>query len=217
MAFRLNIALCSARAYTGQVSRNVVSLTVAGTESSARSPDRGPRRTIRKILDAGLIELRGPSHAGLSMRAVAARAGVSPACAYRHFPSKDVLVARIYFELLKDAPMHVDVNQSTVERVTATMHDMALVGVDEPELTAACATALMADDSAMLDIRIEIGAEVRRRVKASLGPGWPEAVHSTLEMTFAGALMSSRFLPYDRVTEYLDTAVELILASSGGR
>ncbi len=179
-----------------------------------RRPDRRPRQTIRKVLAAGLTELRVSSYAGMTMRGVATRAGVSPASAYRYFPSKNALVATIYRNLLSDAPLHVDVNETTTARVTATMHDMALVGADEPELTAACATALMADDAAVTPVRVQIAAEVSRRIRSALGPGWPDAVISTLHMTYAGALMGSRFLPYEQVAIQLDKAVELILGGA---
>ena len=72
------------------MSREAVSPTDAGT---ARRSDRRPAQTIRKVLDAGLDELRESSYATLTMRAVATRAGVSPASAYTYFPSKSALVA----------------------------------------------------------------------------------------------------------------------------
>lgn len=179
-----------------------------------RRPDRRPRQTIRKVLAAGLTDLRVSSYAGMTMRGVATRAGVSPASAYRYFPSKNALVASIYLDLLSDAPLHVDVNETTSTRVTATLHDMALVGADEPALTAACATALMADDDAVAPVRVQIAAEVSRRIRSALGPGWPDTVIATLHMTFAGALMGSRFLPYEQVATQLDNAVDLILKAA---
>lgn len=150
------------------------------------------------------------------MRAVAARAGVSPASAYKYFPSKDALVATIYLNLLRDAPMHVDVNDTTESRVKATMWDMALVGADRPELSAAVAEALVADDPSVAPIRMEIASEISTRIRASLGPGWSDAVRSTLEMTFAGALLSSRFLPIERIKLRLEDAVNVILEASDG-
>lgn len=168
------------------------------------------------MVAAGLSELRESTYAAMSMRSVAARAGVSPASAYRYFPSKNALVATIYLDLLSDASLHVDVNETTKSRVSATMHDMALVGADEPALTAACATALMADDAAVAPVRVQIAEEVARRIRSALGPGWPDAVISTLHMTFAGALMGSRFLPYEQVATQLDIAIELILGEAHG-
>jgi AcrR family transcriptional regulator len=202
--------------YTGRVSREVAAaLGPASTSHSAgRRSDRRPGQTILKVLDAGLAELRESSFANLTMRAVAGRAGVSPASAYTYFPSKSALVAAVYLRFLQALPLHTDVNDTTKARVSATMRDMAVVVADEPELTAACGAALMADDPAVKPLRDQIAEEVSRRIGAALGPGWPRAVKSTLQMTFSGALMAARFLSYDEIAGQLDEAVNLILGAS---
>jgi TetR/AcrR family transcriptional regulator, cholesterol catabolism regulator len=200
------------------VSRKAVSpagpvATVAGTGGTRRS-DRRPAQTIRKVLDAGLEELRESSYASLTMRAVATRAGVSPASAYTYFPSKSALVAAVYLRCLRDLPLRTDVNDTTQARVSAALRGMALVVADEPELTTACGAALMADDPAVQPLREQIGEEVSRRIVAALGPGWPRAVKSTLQMMFAGALMTARFVRFDEIAGQLDEAVNLILGAS---
>jgi len=203
--------------YTGRVSTNAASPVVAARTASAGAPRRSDRRrreTIRKVLDAGLAELRESSYANLTMRAVATRAGVSPASAYTYFSSKNALVAAVYLRFLRDLPLHTDVNDTTKTRVRATMRDMALVVADERELTTACGTALMADDPAVKPLREQIGEEVSRRIGAALGPGWPRAVKSTLQMTFAGALMTARFVSFEEIAGQLDEAVDLILGTS---
>ncbi|MGO9926994.1 MAG: TetR/AcrR family transcriptional regulator [Mycobacterium sp.] len=186
--------------------------TVVGGGAARRS-DRRPGQTIRKVLDAGLEELRRSSYADLTMRAVATRAGVSPASAYTYFPSKSSLVAAVYLRLLRELPLHTD-NDTTKTRVSTTLRDMALVAADEPELATACGAALMADDPAVKPLREQIGEEVSRRIGAALGPGWPRAVKSTLQMTFAGALMTARFVSYQEIAGQLDEAVNLILGAS---
>lgn len=186
---------------------------VAPAATTPRRSDRRPAQTIRKVLDAGLAELRTSSYANLTMRAVATRAGVSPASAYTYFPSKSALVAAVYLRFLRDLPLHTDVNDATAARVGATLRDMALMVADEPELMTACGAALMADDPAVKPLREEIGAEVSRRIGAALGPGWPRAVKSALQMTFAGALLTARFVSYQEIAGQLDEAVGLILAA----
>lgn len=166
------------------------------------------------MLDAGLQELRESSYAGLTIRAVATRAGVSPASAYTYFPSKSALVAAVYLRFLRDLPVHTDVNETAQRRVSATLRDMAVVVADEPELTAACGAALMADDPAVKPLREQIGEEVSRRIAAALGPGWPRAVKSTLQMTFSGALMTARFVSFAEISGQLDEAVDLILGAA---
>jgi AcrR family transcriptional regulator len=179
-----------------------------------RRSDRRPAQTIRKVLDAGLEELRESSYASLTMRAVATRAGVSPASAYTYFPSKSALVAAVYLRCLRELPLRTDVNDTTETRVSAALRDMALMVADEPELTTACGAALMADDPAVQPLREQIGEEVSRRIGAALGPGWPRAVKSTLQMMFAGALMTARFVSFDEIAGQLDEAVALILGGS---
>jgi TetR/AcrR family transcriptional regulator, cholesterol catabolism regulator len=202
--------------YTGRVSREARSSigSVSTVAGAARRSDRRPGQTIRKVLDAGLDELRESSYANLTVRAVAGRAGVSPASAYTYFPSKSALVAAVYLRFLQALPLHTDVNDTTKTRVSATMRDMAVVVADEPELTTACGAALMADDPAVKPLREQIGEEVSKRIGAALGTGWPRAVKSTLQMTFAGALMTARFVSYDEIAGQLDEAVNLILGAS---
>jgi AcrR family transcriptional regulator len=48
-----------------------------------------------RILRAGLELARETGEAGLTMRAIAARCGVSPTELYRHFPSKEAILAAI--------------------------------------------------------------------------------------------------------------------------
>lgn len=220
-AFRQEVVGRTSRFYTGPVSRDVASPIDSGVGSggtadigTVRRSDRRPGQTIRKVLDAGLAELRDSSYANLTMRAVATRAGVSPASAYTYFPSKSALVAAVYLDFLRDLPLHTDVNDTTRVRVSATLRDMAVMVADEPELTAACGSALMADDPAVTPIREQIGEEVSRRIGAALGPGWPRAVKSTLQMTFAGALMTARFVSFPEIAGQLDDAVNLVLGTS---
>lgn len=191
-----------------------MSAETVAAPASTRKRDRRPEQTVRKVLDAALEELHQTSFNALTMRMVAARAGVSPASAYTYFPSKSALVAEIYLRLLRDAPVRTDVNQSTRTRVSTTLREMALVVADEPELAAACSAALMADDPAVTPIREQIGAQVISRIQSSLGPGWPAPVATTLLMTFAGALMTARFLSFDQIADQLDAAVALVLGES---
>ncbi len=212
----MKLAAAQTRFYTGPVSNDAPSPVFPGLSAgfgAARRSDRRPGQTIRKVLDAGLQELRESSYANLTMRAVATRAGVSPASAYTYFPSKSALVAAVYLRFLRALPLHTDVNDTTRARVSATLRDMAVVVADEPELTAACGAALMADDPAVTPIRDQIGEEVSRRIGAALGPGWPRSVKSTLQMTFAGALMTARFVSFPEIAGQLDAAVDLILGA----
>ena len=87
--------------------------------------------------------LRESSYADLTVRAVAARAKVAPATAYTYFSSKNHLIAEIYLDLVQQVPYYTDVNEPMPIRVEKAFRNLALVVADEPEVAAACTTALL--------------------------------------------------------------------------
>ncbi len=86
----------------------------------------------------------------LTVRTVAARANVAPATAYTYFSSKNHLVAEVYLDLIRQVPFFTDVNETRLSRVQQTLRSLALVVADEPEVAAACTTALLGNDAAVL-------------------------------------------------------------------
>jgi AcrR family transcriptional regulator len=188
----------------------------AVTDLGARRRNRRQEETIRKILDAAVDLLHQSSYSDLTMRAVAARAGVAPATAYTYFSSKNALIAEVYLRRVQDVPLFTDVNQSTQARVTAQLRALALLVADEPEVAAATTTALMGDEPELRGVREKIGMEVRRRISSALGPGaWPEVL-STLEMIFYGALVQAGTgtFTYYQMADRLDSVVALIMGSA---
>ncbi len=178
-----------------------------------RRRNRRQEETIRKVLDAAVEMLRESSYSDLTMRAVAARAGVAPATAYTYFSSKNALIAEVYLRLVHNVPLFTDVNQSTQQRVTAQLRELALLVSDEPELAAAATTALMGDEPEVRQVRDKIGMEVRRRIASALGPGaWPEVL-TTLEMIFYGALVQAgtKSVTYQQMADRLDSVIALIM------
>jgi AcrR family transcriptional regulator len=188
----------------------------AVTDIGACRRNRRQEETVRKVLDAAVEMLRETSYSDLTMRAVAARAGVAPATAYTYFSSKNALVAEVYLRLVRNVPLFTDVNQTTQERVAAQLHELALLVADEPELAAAATTALMGDEPDVRQVRDKIGLEVRRRIASALGPGaWPEVL-STLEMIFYGALVQAgtQDVTYYQMADRLDGVVALIMGGA---
>jgi AcrR family transcriptional regulator len=188
----------------------------AVTDLGARRRNRRQEETVRKVLDAAVELLRETSYSDLTMRAVAARAGVAPATAYTYFSSKNALVAEVYLRLVRNVPLFTDVNQTTQQRVTSQLHELALLVADEPELAAAATTALMGDEPDVRQVRDKIGLEVRRRIASALGPGaWPEVL-STLEMIFYGALVQAgtQSVTYYQMADRLDGVVALIMGGA---
>jgi AcrR family transcriptional regulator len=191
--------------------------TVAAvTDLGERRRNRRQEETIRKVLDAAVELLRESSYSDLTMRAVAARAGVAPATAYTYFSSKNALIAEVYLRLVQDVPLFTDVNQTTQQRVTAQLRELTLLVADEPELAAAATTALMGDEPDVRHVRDKIGMEVRRRITSALGPGaWPEVL-TTLEMIFYGALVQAgtKSMTYYQMADRLDGVIALIMGGA---
>jgi AcrR family transcriptional regulator len=188
----------------------------AVTDLGAHRRNRRQEQTIRKVLDAAVELLHQSSYSDLTMRAVAAKAGVAPATAYTYFSSKNVLIAEVYLRRVQEVALFTDVNHSTQQRVSAQLRELALLVADEPEVAAATTTALMGDEPELRTVRDKIGLEVRRRIASALGPGaWPEVL-STLEMIFYGALVQAGTgkFTYYQMADRLDSVVALIMGSA---
>jgi AcrR family transcriptional regulator len=192
-------------------------VAVAGVAPAADGETPRNRRqeeTFRKVLTAGREMLRESSYADLTVRAVAARAKVAPATAYTYFSSKNHLIAEIYLDLMRQVPYFTDVNDSRLVRVEKALRNMALMVADEPEVAAACTTALLSgNDPAVRTVRERIGAEIHRRIRSALGPDADPRTLSALEMTYFGALVNagSGAFTYHQIADRLSYVVGLIL------
>jgi AcrR family transcriptional regulator len=190
-------------------------------ERQAGEPSRNRRQeeTFRKVLAAGVETLREKGYADLTVRVVAARAKVAPATAYTYFSSKNHLIAEVYLDLVRQVPYFTDVNDPMRTRVDKALRHLALVVADEPEVAAACTTALLSGgaDPAVRSARDRIGAEIHRRITSAIGPDADPLTVSALEMTFFGALVNaaSGAYTYHQIADRLGYVVGLILPPSG--
>jgi AcrR family transcriptional regulator len=143
---------------------------------------------------------------------------VAPATAYTYFSSKNHLIAEVYLDLIRQAPYFTDVNESRSTRMDRTLRSMALTVADEPEVAAACTTALLGagNDDAVGRVRERIGAEIHRRIASAYGPDPDQRTLSALEMTFFGALVQagSGYFTYHQIADRLAYAVGLILGET---
>ncbi|WP_099020592.1 TetR/AcrR family transcriptional regulator [Mycolicibacterium palauense] len=189
---------------------------VAATPADDGMPrNRRQEETFRKVLAAGVAMLRETSYADLTVRAVAKRAQVAPATAYTYFSSKNHLIAEVYLDLIRQVPFFTDVNDSTETRVGNAVRHLALVVADEPEVAAACTTALMSGrDPAVVTVRERIGGEIHRRITSAIGPDADPRTASALEMAFFGALVQagSGAFTYHQIADRLTYVVHLILS-----
>ena len=192
---------------------------VAAVSGSSGEPPRNRRQeeTFRKVLAAGVEMLRESSYADLTVRAVAARAKVAPATAYTYFSSKNHLIAEVYLDLMRQVPYYTDVNDSTSTRVVKALRAMTLVVADEPEVAAACTTALLSsNDPAVHAVRNRIGAEIHRRIRSAMGPDADPRRVSALEMMYFGALVhaGSGYVSYREIADRLTYVVGLVLGEA---
>jgi AcrR family transcriptional regulator len=183
--------------------------------------NRRQEETFRKVLAAGIEVLREKSYADLTVRAVAARAKVAPATAYTYFSSKNHLIAEVYLDLVRQVPCFTDVNEPMPTRVDNALRHLALVVADEPEVAAACTTALLGGggDPAVRSARDRIGAEIHRRITSAIGPDADPRKVSVLEMAFFGALVNaaSGAYTYHQIADHLGYAASLILTTGENR
>ncbi|MDA2889550.1 TetR/AcrR family transcriptional regulator [Mycolicibacterium sp. BiH015] len=189
---------------------------VAALTPESGHPPRNRRQeeTFRKVLAAGLEMLRESSYADLTVRAVAARAKVAPATAYTYFSSKNHLIAEIYLDLMQKVDYFTDVNDSTATRVEKTLRTMALTLADDPEVAAACTTALLSgNDTTVRTVREKIAGEIHKRIRAAVGPDPDPRTLAALEMTFFGALVNagSGAFTYHQIADRLSYVVGLIV------
>jgi len=197
-------------------SDSVVAVTAKTDGEPVGTPrNRRQEETFRRVLAAGVEMLRESSYADLTVRAVAARAKVAPATAYTYFSSKNHLIAEVYLDLVKQVPYFTDVNDSMTTRVDKAVRALTLVVADEPEVAAACTTALLGggSDPAVRTVRDRIGAEIHKRIRSAVGPDADPRIVSALEMTFFGALVNagSGAFTYHQIADRLTYVVGLLL------
>lgn len=201
------------------MSSDAVVAVTPGTDTGGAPRNRRQEETFRKVLTAGIEMLRETSYAELTVRAVAARAKVAPATAYTYFSSKNHLIAEVYLDLVRQVPYFTDVNDPMPTRVDQALRHLALVVADEPEVAAACTTALLGGgtDPAVRTVRDRIGAEIHRRITSAIGPNADPRTISALEMAFFGALVNagSGAFTYHQIADRLAYVVGLILPSDG--
>ncbi|MDA4088477.1 TetR/AcrR family transcriptional regulator [Mycolicibacterium hassiacum] len=112
---------------------------------------RGQRDLPSAVLDATVELMARRSYHEITLQTVAQRCGTSLVALRQHFPSKDVLLARVYLRRLHRLPLEIDCDAPVVDR---TMHQVRLIAslfADDPALGSACNIALMRnDDPAMV-------------------------------------------------------------------
>ena len=184
------------------------------------APPRNRRQeeTFRKVLVAGLETLRENSFADLTVRMVAARAKVAPATTYTYFSSKNHLIAEVYLDLVRPVPYFTDVNDPMPTRVKRALHHLALVVADEPEVAAACTTALLGG-GATLRYAPHATGSAPRSTAASRRPSAPALTsvrcpRSRWPSSARWCRRAAGNFAYRKIADRLDDVVRLILTGA---
>jgi AcrR family transcriptional regulator len=162
------------------------------TEAPRRLLTERQAQVVLSLTDAAVEQIRAAGYDGLTVRNVAARAGVAPATAYTYFASKDHLVAEAFWRRVRALPEpRIDNRRAASQRVRAALKDLTSLLASEPELAAASTTAMLASDPDVKHIRDRVGAVIRQRLALALALGDDdgEQVLMALELTVGGAMI----------------------------
>lgn len=179
-------------------------------------PRRGlnPRQieTVERLYDAARELLDEHGYADLTVRLVAARAGVSPATAYTYFASKDHLCAALYWRTLVQAP-DVKVAGSRLERVQQVVRQSAELLAGSPPLAVAASRSLLGQEPEVQELRLAIGEHWARRLRTALGEDASPELLEVLLFAFTGALLQAGMgvVDYESLADRLSEAVALVL------
>jgi AcrR family transcriptional regulator len=167
-------------------------VTVEPIEPVRRHLTERQADTVERLAEAAVDEIRAHGYEGLTVRNVARRAGVAPATAYTYFASKDHLVAEVFWRRLQTLPeVKLDGRRTPAANVVAAVRDVALLVADEPELAAACTTALLAQEPDVKRLRDRIGGTIHGRLATALGDEADATVLQALDLAFSGAMLQA--------------------------
>lgn len=173
---------------------------------------------VDALVEATIAELRANGYDGLTVRNAARRAKIAAATAYTYFGSKDHLVAEVFWRRLATLPAPtVDGRRTTLSRVSAALHELALLIADEPELAAASTTAILSADPDVQRLRARIGGAFNEHLEQALGDDADPAVLRALNLALAGALLQAGmgYFSYTELADRMDEVAALLLG--GGR
>jgi AcrR family transcriptional regulator len=181
-------------------------------ESTRRRLTAKQANTVDRLGHAAIEVLSREGFSGLTIRMVAAEAGVGAATAYTYFSSKEHLVAEVFWRRLAATPVPTTDSPDPTVRVIAVLRHIALLVADEPELAGAVTNALLGKDPEVRHLRLRIGREIHQRLVAALGPDCADVVES-LELLYAGALVRAGmgYASYTQIADRLEASARLLL------
>jgi len=185
----------------------------ATLESTRRRLTAKQADTVDRLGKAAVELLCRDGFVGLTVRRVAAEAGVGAATAYTYFSSKEHLVAEVFWRRLAASPPAEHDSGDPPARVIEVLRHIAMLVADEPEFACAVTNALLGRDPDVEVLRLRIGRDIRDRLAAALGPGIDPDVIDSLEMLYSGALVRAGmgYASYAEIAARLEKSARLIL------
>lgn len=169
--------------------------------------------TVERLLRAGEEELRVVGHEALTIRTVAARAGVSAATAYTYLASKNHLYAELFLRFLVADDGFTVRGRTPVRRVQSVTRRLSERLAAAPALAAAVTPALLGSDVDVERLRVRIGSELVSRFCDALGPEADPCLLDALLLAFTGAMLQAGvgLTTYAELADRLDAIVEVIV------
>lgn len=200
--------------------------SVGGAAHTRRELNPRQADTVARVLAAAHEELRAVGYDALTIRGVAARAGVAPATAYTYFGSKNHLVAELFARRMADhlgahravRPHDGDPASRTeaTQRVIELVQEVTSFLAAEPELASAVTPALLGNDPDVQHLRLRIGGHWGQLFAAALGPrtvaDHPDVL-DTLMLVLSGGLLQAGMgvVTYPQLGERLTRTVRVIM------
>jgi TetR/AcrR family transcriptional regulator, cholesterol catabolism regulator len=196
-------------------------VSVAEVVSRPLSPTQAATR--RRLLEAARELATEEGYEGVTVRAVAARAGVSAPTAYHHFRSKDHLLVDVLIELVGRTGDDLDARPvegpTAADRAAATLSRVVANVTRAPDLYVAVTRAYLTGGSDVAHATDAMEATTRRFIDlalegAELGDDVAEGMADVLEsLLFAHmvSLVTGRRTPQE-VGPDLERAVRTVLA-----
>ncbi|MBU8807655.1 TetR/AcrR family transcriptional regulator [Mycolicibacterium goodii] len=183
-------------------------------ESTRRRLSARQADTVERLGRAAVELISREGYAGLTVRRVAAEAGVGSATAYTYFSSKEHLVAEVFWRRLSAAPPAVHESTDPATRVVEVLQHIASLVADEPAFAGAVTTALLGKDPDVDALRQRIGADIRQRLVAALGPEVRIDVIEALELLYTGTMVwaGMGYDSYPDVARRLEKSARLVLS-----
>ena len=195
------------------------------SRTAVRAPSIPPRQvlsdkqadTVGRLVDATVDELREHGYDGLTVRNVARRAGVAPPPPTPTSPRRTTSSPRCSGAASTAVPATAVDRTNRRERAWPQHSPRPrLLVADEPQLAAACTTAILSNEPDVRRLRDAIGPGVSDRLAAALGTRRSPEVLRTLNLVHSGALVQAGMgnFSYADLADRMDEVARVIF---GGR